>query len=70
MENVIVRISGKTNRGKYLIGLLKDMAKNGNDIQIEDIPNEETKESIQDARQKKGFKASSVKDLFDQLKAS
>jgi len=70
MESVIVRISGKTNRGKYLIGLLKDLAKNGNDIKIEDIPNDETRESIQDARQKKGFKASSVKDLFDQLKAS
>lgn len=70
MESVIVHISGKTNRGKYLIGLLKDLAKNGNDIKIEDIPNEETKEAIEDARQKRGYKASSVKSLFDQLKAS
>jgi hypothetical protein len=70
MESVIVRISGKTNRGKYLIGLLKDLAKNGNDIKIVDIPNEETRDSIQDARQKKGHKASSAKDLFDQIKAS
>jgi len=70
MESVIVRISGKTNRGKYLIGLLKDLAKNGNDIKVEDIPNDETKEAIEDARKKRGHKASSVTDLFDQLKAS
>lgn len=70
MESVIVRISGKTNRGKYLIELLKDLAKNGNDIKIEDIPNDETKEAIEDARQKRGYRAHSAKDLFDQLKAS
>ncbi len=69
MESVTVRISGKTVRGKYLIGLLKDMAKNGNDIKIEDIPNEETRVSIEEARHKKGFKANNVKELFQQLGA-
>jgi hypothetical protein len=69
MEALTVKISGKTARGKYLIGLLKDMAKMGNDIQIENIPNEETRISIEDARQKKGYKAKDVKELFQQLEA-
>ncbi len=56
MEALTVRISGKTTRGKYLIGLLKDMAKLGNDIQIEDMPNEETRVSIEDARKKKDLR--------------
>jgi hypothetical protein len=69
MEALIVKISGKTSRGKHLIGLLKDLAKAGDDIEIENIPNEETGKSVEDARNKKGYKAESVKELFQQLEA-
>jgi hypothetical protein len=67
METVTVKINPKTRRGKYLIGLLKDMAKYGNDVEFDEIPNSETSRAIEDARAGKVFKAKDVKDLFKQL---
>ena len=69
MEAVTVRISPNTTRGKYLIGLLKDLAKDGKDVVFYDMPNDETIQSVEDARSKKGYKAKDVKDLFKQLEA-
>ena len=69
MATVTVTISSKTKRGKHLIALLSDMAKQGNDIHLENLPNDETIKAITDARAKKGFKAESIDDLFKQLKA-
>jgi hypothetical protein len=42
MATVTVKINSKSKRGKHLIALLSDMAKQGNDIQLEDLPNSET----------------------------
>jgi len=67
MTTVTVKINSKSKRGKHLIALLSDMAKHGNDIQLEDVPNAETAKAINDARAKKGFKAKNVDDLFKQL---
>jgi antitoxin component of RelBE/YafQ-DinJ toxin-antitoxin module len=67
MATVQVKIKTNTKRGKYLYGLLKEMAKTGRDIEFEHIPNDETIEAINDARQKKGMKAENVDDLFEQL---
>ena len=50
METVTVRINASSKKGKYLIALLKDLAKDGNDIEFEFLPNTETQESINDAR--------------------
>lgn len=69
MEVVTVKISPKTTRGKYLIGLLKDLAKDGKDIEFYNTPNDELIQSVEDARSKKGYKAKDVKDLFKQLEA-
>lgn len=69
IEPVYVKISPATTRGKYLIGLLRDLSKAGNDIEFDDIPNDETIQSIRRARAKKGYKAKDVKDLFKQLEA-
>jgi len=69
MATVTVKINSKTKRGKHLIALLSDMAKHGNDIQLENVPNDETVKAINDARAKKGFKAQNVDDLFKQLEA-
>lgn len=68
-EQVYVKISSATTRGKYLIGLLKDLSKAGNDIEVENIPNDDTIQSVKNARAKKGYKAQNVKDLFKQLEA-
>ena len=35
MSTVTFRISSKSKRGKHLIALLSDMAKQGNDIELE-----------------------------------
>ena len=43
------------------------MDDNSNDIQLENVPNDETVKAINDARAKKGFKAENVADLFKQL---
>ncbi len=67
MESVTVRIKSNSRKGKYLIALLKDLAKDGNEIEFEHLPNAETQISIDEARDKKGFKAKNIKDLFQQL---
>jgi antitoxin component of RelBE/YafQ-DinJ toxin-antitoxin module len=45
------------------------MAKHGNDIHVENLPNNETIKAINDARAKKGIKAENIDDLFKQLEA-
>lgn len=67
MSTVTVKINTTTNRGKHILGLLREMAKTGKDIQMERMPNAETIEAIKDARQKKGTKSESIDDLFEKL---
>lgn len=69
MAIVTFKINNKSKRDKHLIALLSDMAKYGNDIQLEDMPNAETIKAINDAVAKKGYKAENVDDLFNQLHA-
>jgi hypothetical protein len=68
MDTITVKINPRTLRGKHLIGLLHDMAKDGNDIIFEEIPNSETNHSIEDARKGKGFRVTDAtgthSDLF------
>lgn len=67
MGTVHLKIRTNTKRGKYLLGLLREMAKTGREIEFENIPNDETIKAINDARAKKGMKAKNVDDLFAQL---
>ena len=69
MATVTVKINSKSKRGKHLIALLSDMAQQGNDIQLENMPNDKTAKAIKDAQSKKGFKAENIDDLFKQLEA-
>ena len=69
MSIVTVRINSKSKRGKHLIAILSDMAKLGNDVQLENIPNAETIKALDDAHNKKGFKAENIDDLLKQLEA-
>ena len=50
-------LNSKSKRGKHLIALLSDMAKQGNDIQLEHIPKAETIKALDDAHKKIGFKS-------------
>ena len=67
MDSVTVKINPHTRRGKYLISLLKDLAKDGNDVEFDLIPNDETIQAIEEARSGKLFSAKNTKDLFKQL---
>jgi antitoxin component of RelBE/YafQ-DinJ toxin-antitoxin module len=67
METVHLKIRTNTKRGKHLLGLLREMAKTGRDIEFEHIPNDETIEAINEARAKKGMKANNVDELFDSI---
>lgn len=69
MSTVTVRISSKSKRGKHLIALLSDMAKQGNDIEMENIPNAETVKAIEDVRKGNVTKSENVADLMAKLKA-
>jgi antitoxin component of RelBE/YafQ-DinJ toxin-antitoxin module len=67
METVHFKIRTNTKRGKHLLGLLREMAKTGRDIEIEHIPNKETIKAMKDAEQGKGIKVNSVDELFDSI---
>lgn len=69
MATVTIKINSKTKRGKHLIALLSDMAKDGNDIQLERIPNAETMQAIEDVKNGNVTKAKNVADLMDKLNA-
>ncbi|SHJ21082.1 hypothetical protein SAMN05444280_11376 [Tangfeifania diversioriginum] len=67
MATVQVKIKTNTKRGKYLYGLLKEMAKTGRDIEFEHTPNDETIEAMKEAEQGKTTKVNSVDELFDSI---
>lgn len=69
MSTVTVRINSKSKRGKHILAILSDMAKLGNDIELENTPNAETLKALEDAHKKIGFKAENIDDLFKQLEA-
>ncbi|MFW6275564.1 MAG: hypothetical protein ACOC2M_02915 [bacterium] len=67
MATVQVKIRTNTKRGKYLLGLLQEMAKTGRDIEFENIPNDETIKAMKDAEQGKATKVNSVDELFGSI---
>lgn len=69
MSTVTVRINSKTKRGKHILAILSDMAKLGNEIEIENIPNAETVKAIEDVRKGNVTKCENVADLMAKLKA-
>jgi len=67
METVHLKIRTNTNRGKYLVGLLREMAKTGMDIEFEHIPNKETKKAIKEAEEGKVTRVKSIDELFGKV---
>jgi hypothetical protein len=67
METVHFTIRTNTQRGKYLLGLLREMAKTGRDIEFEHIPNQKTRKAIKEAEEGKVLEAKSIDELFDSI---
>jgi hypothetical protein len=67
METVHFKIRTNTNRGKYLVGLLREMAKTGRDIEFEHIPNQKTRKAIKEAEEGKVLEAKSIGELFGKV---
>jgi hypothetical protein len=61
------KIRTNTKRGKHLLGLLREMAKTGRDIEFEHIPNDETIEAMKQAEKGEVMEASSIDELFDSI---
>lgn len=67
MESVSFTVRTNTKRGKYLLGLLREMAKTGRDIEFEPIPNDETQKAMKEAEEGIVMKANSIDELFDSI---
>ncbi len=67
MSTITIKVNNSTKRGKYIIGLLREMAKTGKDIKIENVPNAETIKAIKDAESGNVKEAANVDDLFDSI---
>lgn len=67
MTTVTIKISTKSKKAKYLIGLIEEMAKTDKGIKIYEtpVPNSVTLKAMDDAEKGKVKKAKNVDDLFD-----
>jgi len=67
MATITVKINNTTKRGKHVIGLLRELAKTGKDIHLENIPNAATIKAIKDAEEGRVVKIKSLDELFDAI---
>lgn len=67
MATITVKINNTTRRGKHVIGLLRELARTGKDIQLENTPNAETIQAIKDAEEGRVVKIKSIDELFDAI---
>ncbi len=67
MSTITIRVKNSTKRGKYIIGLLREMAKTGKDIEIENVPNAETTKAMKEAENGNVTRANSVDELFNSI---
>ena len=67
MANYLINISETNNEAKYLIGLIKEIAKTNKSIFFKKLLNKETLKSFDDVEKGKVFSAKNTNDLFNQL---
>lgn len=67
MSTITIKISNTTKRGKYIVGLLREMAKTGKDIEIENIPNAETIKAMKDAENGNTVTVENIDEFFDSI---
>lgn len=73
METLTIKINTRSTKGKQLVGLIKEMEKEGSvEIQRNETlrePNAETKRAILDVKNGKVTRCSSVEDMMNKLNA-
>ncbi len=62
MEKLILEIDTRSNKGKYLLGLIKEMAKDGSFVKIQ--KNDLTNELRTSVREMKAGKTKPIDQLF------
>ena len=67
MAKYTITINDRTNKTKYLLGLIKEMAKTEKYIEISHKPNEETVKAMEDSLTGKVTRTGSKRDFFDKL---
>ena len=67
MTSYVIKINEASKKAKYLVELIKEMAKTNSSISFEKLPNKETLKSFNDAKKGKIYAAKNVDDLFHQL---
>ncbi|HKK80694.1 MAG TPA: hypothetical protein VJ909_00515 [Prolixibacteraceae bacterium] len=69
MTTLKLTLNEKSGKGKQLLDLLSEMAKNDDSIQVEDInePNEETRKAMKDAEDGKVTKIENIDELFNSI---
>lgn len=67
METVSFTVRTNTKRGKYLLGLLREMAKTGRDIEFQPIPNDEKQKAMKEAKEGKSVKPNDFDELLAPL---
>ena len=69
MEKLILEIDTKSSKGKYLVGLISEMARLDKGIEIIEspTPNSTTRKAMKDAETGKTLRANSVDELFDSI---
>lgn len=68
MATYTITISDRSNKTKYLLGLIKEIAKTENEyIIVEHAPNTETLKALEDSKSGKVIKAHNKEDFFAKL---
>ncbi|MCF8371851.1 MAG: hypothetical protein K9H64_09525 [Bacteroidales bacterium] len=68
MATYTITIKDRTNKTKYLLGLIKELAKTEKKyITVDHAPNDETIEALEDSKTGRVIKSESKKDFFSKL---
>lgn len=68
MTTITLKINEKSKKGKYLLGLIREMAKDESLIEIiYNAPNEKTLKAMEEAENGKLYDADNIDELFDAI---
>ena len=67
MSTVTIRITARTKKARYLLGLIEELSKSDKGIEVydSDMPNAKTLKALDDAKKGRVSKVKSVDELFD-----
>ncbi len=69
MAKYTITINDRTNKTKYLLGLIREMAKTEKYIEVANQPNKETQKAMEDSLNGKVTQTKSKRDFFNKLNA-